>query len=175
MNAKGLTLLELLIVVAIVGILGALTVPAMGRYFEQERLRGALLSLKQELVYARSEAIRRHKDVYIVVSAGPAWCVGISLQENCDCALYDPAQSASCTVVSNGVPVLRRLAGENYPGVTLDRALDFRFNGFRGLPYRQGSFSGTLRLNSGIYSGRVVISRIGRIKACADILGMEAC
>jgi len=72
MRAQGFTLIELLITLAIVAILAGLAAPNMGEYIEQERVRGALVNLKQELAYARSEAIKRNATVFISSTPGAA-------------------------------------------------------------------------------------------------------
>lgn len=175
MRAQGFTLIELLLTLAIIAILAGLAAPNMGEYVEQERVRGALVNLKQELAYARSEAIKRNATIFISSSPGANWCVGMSLAANCDCSITNPNASDACVLPINGTKVLRRITSSDYSGVTMDKAQSFEFDGIRGLPYKNGSFSGTIEMSSVGYDGEVVISRIGRVKACGTVSGMEGC
>lgn len=171
MRAQGFTLIELLITVAIVAILAGLAAPNMGEYIEQERLRGAVINLKQELAYARSEAIKRNVTVYVASATGASWCVGISLTANCDCTETDPEQGDACALPVNGEPVLKRLTHADYPGVSLDDNVTFSFDSTRGIASPSGSFE----LSSDRYSGKAVVSILGRVKACGNVSGMEGC
>ncbi len=171
MRAQGFTLIELLITLAIVAILAGLAAPNMGEYIEQERVRGALVNLKQELAYARSEAIKRNATVFVSSSAGADWCLGMSLSADCDCSISDPDQGAACALPVNGVRVMRRVNNSDYSGVAMDAAVGLEFDGVRGV----ASQGGTLELSSDNFSGKVIISRIGRVRACGNISGMEGC
>lgn len=171
MRAQGFTLIELLITLAIVAILAALAAPNMGEYIEQERVRGALINLKQELAFARSEAIKRNTTIYVSAAEGANWCVGISLSAGCDCSSSNPAQADACTLPVNGTPVIRHLTSNDYSGVTMDDSYNFSFDGVRGL----ASDSDTFELSSGNFVGGVVVSTLGRVRACGDVSGMEGC
>ena len=171
MGSQGFTRIERLITLGIVGFRTALAAPNRGKYIEQERLRGALLNLKQELAFARSEAINRNATIYISATDGASWCVGMSLQEDCDCSSSTPIQADACTLPVNGVPVIRRLSSDDYSGVTMDDDHEFSFDGIRGL----ASPSGSTTLSSDNYSGKAVVSILGRVKACGDVSGMEGC
>lgn len=171
MRAQGFTLIELLITVVILGILTAMAAPSMGDYIVQERVRGALINLKQELAYARSEAIKRNANIYVSSQQGVAWCVGISTTADCDCQQTDPEQADACVLPVDGTRVLRRLDSADYPGVIMDAGYDFDFDGVRGVASSSGSFE----LSSDSYSGEAVVSILGRVKACGNISGMEGC
>ncbi len=171
MRAQGFTLIELLLMLAIIAILAGLAAPNMGEYIEQERVRGAFVNIKQELSYARSEAIKRNATIFISSSPGTNWCVGMSLTANCDCSITNPNTSDACALPINGTKVLRRITSGDYSGVTMNTDHAFSFDGTRGLASSSGSFD----LSSDNYSGKAVISILGRVKACGTVSGMEGC
>lgn len=65
----GFTLLELLIVVAIAGVLFAIAVPAMGNFIRNARITGAANDVMGALHFTRSEAIKRRQPVTLCTSA----------------------------------------------------------------------------------------------------------
>jgi len=68
---SGFTLLELMLVVAIAGLLLAFAVPAMGNFFRNARITGAANDVMAALHFARSEAIKRRLPVTLCTSADP--------------------------------------------------------------------------------------------------------
>ncbi len=59
----GVTMIELIIVIAIVAILVALAIPSFTMYFEKARLRGAADDIVALLAEARQAAVRENKQV----------------------------------------------------------------------------------------------------------------
>lgn len=72
---QGFTLLELLVTVAVAAILAAVAVPSFSSYLGNQRTRGAAQELFLDLLYARSEAVKRNAQVQITASGG-AWADG---------------------------------------------------------------------------------------------------
>jgi type IV fimbrial biogenesis protein FimT len=69
--ARGFTVVELMITIAVMGILLVAGVPAMRGVIENSRIRAASESLKHGLTLARSEAVRRNAQVdFVVVATG---------------------------------------------------------------------------------------------------------
>ena len=65
----GFTLLELMVVVAIVGVLMAVAVPAMGDFIRNGRITAAANDVMAALHFTRSEAIKRRFPVTLCTSA----------------------------------------------------------------------------------------------------------
>ena len=66
----GVTVLELLTVIAIAGVLAAIAVPNFLSYQSNSRLKGALSTLRGDLVGARMLAIKRFVQYRVVFTAG---------------------------------------------------------------------------------------------------------
>src|SRR5690349_17625503 len=68
----GFTLAELMLALAVAGILTALAVPNMRVFIQNNRLSGASNDLLRSFQVARSEAIKRQRDVVVCASDDPA-------------------------------------------------------------------------------------------------------
>ncbi len=64
-RARGFTLIELMVVVAMLSILVALALPSFKGVIERWRVQQAVDSLRTTMFYARSEAIRRGGDIFV--------------------------------------------------------------------------------------------------------------
>ena len=67
----GFTLLELMLVVAIAGMLAAIAIPAMGNFFRSARMTSAANDVLASLHFARTEAIKRRAPVSLCTSDNP--------------------------------------------------------------------------------------------------------
>ncbi len=68
---SGFTVLELMLVVAIAGLLLAVAVPAMGNFIRNGRITAAANDVMAALHFTRSEAIKRRMPVTLCTSADP--------------------------------------------------------------------------------------------------------
>jgi len=71
-GARGFTIIELMITVTIVGILTAIALPSMQYAVQNNRIKTAASDFHVNMMYARSEAIKRSADVDMV-STGNGW------------------------------------------------------------------------------------------------------
>ena len=108
-------MIELLIVVAILAIMGALAAPSMTRLIANQRLRSVATDLHLALVKARSEAIKRNAPVTVSPNGG-SWTAGWSIDnpaggEPLD--IHGPA--ASVSVTTTATQVVYRGTGRSAP------------------------------------------------------------
>jgi type IV fimbrial biogenesis protein FimT len=74
----GFTLIEMMITIAVLAILVALALPAMGNWIKNAQIRTAAESLQNGLQKARNEAARQNAAVEFVIGPGSAWTVRLA-------------------------------------------------------------------------------------------------
>jgi type IV fimbrial biogenesis protein FimT len=82
----GFTLLELMVVLAIAGVLMAVAIPAMGDFIRNGRITGAANDVMAALHFTRSEAIKRRLPVTLCTSANAINADGTANTVNPACA-----------------------------------------------------------------------------------------
>jgi len=160
-SQQGISLLEVLIVIAILGILAAIAAPNYRDMIERQRLKQALESLKADMQFARTEALKRSQNIVVSRRAGGngTWCYGLAVNRpgktSCDCTQTDEAAANFCEI--------KRVLGSDMLHTTLEAAA-VNNNTFN---FRRGTISaGGVTFSSEHYAGRVVFSDVGRVRVC---------
>ncbi len=71
----GFTLIELMVTIAILGILMSIGIPSFKSFLDRNRIAGEMNSFVSDVQFARSEAIKRGQAVSVCVSSDGATCV----------------------------------------------------------------------------------------------------
>lgn len=178
---KGFTMIELMIVVAIVGIFALLSLPYMASMFERNGIKTTLEVVSADLRLGKSEAIKRNAPVYFRMSSvavtGEDWCYGVSTESNCDCNETDVDAADYCNIK---VMTANRLNGTTISGVPASGggvALEFVFAAGTGVSQiDEGNTINTDRVfdiqsSATNYDATVTLSPLGLPSFCSDNLG----
>lgn len=149
-NARGVTLLELLVGLAILAVLGALALPSMHGQLARERLANAAEALAGDLADARFEAARRGAALHVELSTGSDWCWSVAATPGCTCSAPQTCQ-------------LKAVRAHDHPGVRL-------VSGRRAMLDAHGVANGPLAAtfdSAANESLRVDLLVLGRARVCS--------
>ncbi|WP_081986493.1 GspH/FimT family pseudopilin [Chitinibacter sp. ZOR0017] len=121
---NGFTLIEMLITIVILGIVLAIAAPSLSQYIAIHRVKGFAENFAQDLILARTEAIRSNNPVQLDVRSS---CYGmISGSTSCNCTISDDSNSSYCSLKQVSTPT----------GITLSKTgfNTIIFDPVRGLP-----------------------------------------
>jgi prepilin-type N-terminal cleavage/methylation domain-containing protein len=102
---RGFTLLELLVTIAVLGVVTAMAIPAFGSLAEKWRVKGAAEYVYEQLMFARTEAVKRSRPIIVAFSAADTdqWSLGITDRNFVGAVGCNPAKTAitdaeACTI-----------------------------------------------------------------------------
>lgn len=178
----GFSMIELMVVIAIVAILATLAMPGFRDYIEKSRVRGAADSVTGLVAFARAEAVRQNRQVSIAFGGTAAnWCVGAN-------AAVAPATegnripaAVACNCATPTTCSAGAVLGSSFPGVGLTSVaiaavIDPKLGTTVGMVDQDVGFRGPgnrFQLNSRI-------TPLGHIRTCRPetaglISGFEVC
>ncbi len=121
-RARGLTLLELALVMAVLAVLGALALPSMAARLRTERLQTVAEMFAADIADARHEAARRGQALHIEAAiesapvptpaSGPRWCWSVATAAACPCGDASAAPTAAACR-------LKVVPAKEHPGISL--------------------------------------------------------
>jgi len=166
---SGFSLIELLITVAVLGILVAVAAPSMFETLERRKLKGAAERAFADFQFVKTEAIKRNQFVrldFTGFGSGNDWCYGFKVNANCDCTETDSSQADFCEIDG-----LKQVVNQDtYDGAVTLSNTSLPFSGAASFnPMRGTTTSGTIEFE--IANGasiKVIVSTLGRIRICSD-------
>lgn len=90
-DKKGMTLIELMVVILIIAILGGIAVPQYGRFVAKGKVKRAASDLLQNMRLAKTMAIKANRSYLITFNEGSANTYRIGFDGDGDGSLLDPA------------------------------------------------------------------------------------
>lgn len=156
---RGVTLTELLVTIAIIGILASIAIPSYRDNIERSRLKQAVEALKSDMQFARAEAIKRSVNVHVsrLPAAAGAWCYGLRAGGDCDCTEIVQTAINFCDI--------KIVSGVNFSNsINMDSSSAANNNEF---DFRRGTTdAGGVTFSTENYQAKVDFSEAGRIIIC---------
>ena len=176
---EGFTIIEIMVVLAILGVLAALAAPSFGPLIERWRVRDAAENLQSTLFFARSEAIKRGGNVTLIRIASGNGCANADAATQWGCGWTVFVDTNGNGVQSAGEETLKTMPAPTRVEINLAKSdgyilfdrwgqLDspaLKAFDFRLIP------QGTSTANAGATA--VCVTRVGHVKRLAK--GNEAC
>ena len=158
---RGFTLIELMVVVALVSVILALAIPSFTGMLARKRLEGVALELGTDLQYARSEAVQQNAQVQVIFGS------------NCY-AIYVVGSTAAtdCLNLGTGARQLKLVQITTGPTLTFSSAsgnLFIEFEPVRGMAANAAgtNMAGNVFVASSGWQLQVFVNRYGRVKTCS--------
>lgn len=161
-HVPGLTLIEMLLVLAVIAIIATSGLPSLRGLIDRQQLRGAAQDLHAEFLNARMEAIRRNHPVSLsfrIADGNGRWCLALSDSGPCDCF-----EEGAC-VLTDAPP--RITHSRDFGRVSLSTNFSPQDTAtFR--PARGTANAGTARLGVNGKQVEIRLSSLGRVRICSN-------
>lgn len=157
---NGFTIIELMVTLAVLAIIFAIAAPSFSGLTERRKLNGAAEKLFTDLLFAKTEAIKRNTSIRVSFTGnGATWCYGLAVNSACDCTASD------CTIDG----VLHVTNQDEFEGILVDASSTLDDASTTFTPLRGAASTGHLQFTtqSGLDMGAVV-SAFGRVRLCSD-------
>lgn len=164
-NIRGVTLIELMIVIVIAAVLLSFAIPSFRETIDRNRLKAAVETLNGDLQFARSEAIKRNRPVRLVFTrsnGGATWCYGMKENATCDCTVTDSTAVNYCEIDD----IKKVVSNADFPDVSITSVP--AGSGLSFQPLRGSVIDGNTTLQSDLGKQIIVkVSSVGRVRMCS--------
>lgn len=106
--AQGFTLVELMVTIAVLGVIAAIAIPSFGEMIDSSRRATIAGELATDFSLARTEAARRAKRVTVCVSSDGATCVSSSNEWASGWIVFSDVVADGVLTTSDGDELLKR-------------------------------------------------------------------
>lgn len=171
---RGFTLIELMIVIALVAIVATLAAPSFTNMLARKRVEGVTAELATDFQYAKSEAVGRNADVRVTFV-------------DSKCYVIHRTSLAVSTCVTTGTGLLKtmQLDAESTASIAPNNGLSYvSFEPVRGVATNDASPAGDASINVtssvGSWTLRSIVTPLGRVQTCTpsgtgQVPGYAAC
>ncbi|NVK54636.1 MAG: prepilin peptidase dependent protein A [Alteromonadaceae bacterium] len=159
-TSSGMSLLHVLITLALISVLLTTGISSYASLIKKYQLNGAVQAIYYLLQHGRSQTVSLQQNVVIDFEPTNPWCVGITINNRCDCTI-----TGSCTIDNIEWVVTQH----DYPRVSVT---DLNFGSkqlamFTAPRAISAGHAGSVVLSDNNYKLKLILSNMGRIRICA--------